>query len=266
MDTNKYMDTRKQLFASTIGGCLSFLSIYPSEVIKSNYQFLKNNDKTYFSVINNIYKTNGIKGFYRGMLSPMCMQGPRMAFGMTLTEYFISQFPDRKYSGYFSGAIAGALTGMFIATPTENIKTYSIHNNVSAKNAIINLFNKNNIKGFTKGIYVIAMKESFTYSSRMGTNHYLKEIIKPKNTLEVSLVGGVASAIASIFSTPFDVVAVRLQSDYKSKYKNIIDCFIKIYKEEGIKMLYRGAIIRSLRTAIGMSVAFGAIDGIKKLI
>jgi solute carrier family 25 citrate transporter 1 len=260
------MDPKKQLIASTIGGCTSFIVIYPSEVIKSNYQFLKHRDKTYFSVVNNIYNTNGIRGFYRGLLAPMCIQGPRMAFGFTLSEYFISQIPNIKYACYLSGAIGGALTGMFIATPSENIKTYSIHNNVSGINAIKNIFNKNGIKAFTKGMTAIAMKESFTYSGRIGTNHYLREIIKPKNTLEVSLVGGLSSAIATIFSTPFDIVIVRLQSDYKGKYKNMIDCVNKIYKEEGIIMFFRGATIRSIRTAIGMSVAFGVIDFVKKLI
>ena len=55
----------------------------------------------------------------------------------------------------------------------------------------------------------------------------------------------VSSFIANIFSNPFDVVKSRTQNqrvgkDGSTKYKSMIDCFVKILAEEGIWTLWSG--------------------------
>jgi solute carrier family 25 (mitochondrial oxoglutarate transporter), member 11 len=67
--------------------------------------------------------------------------------------------------------------------------------------------------------------------------------LSPQNqTLAASAVAGF---FASFFSLPFDFVKTRLQKQHKAPdgtlpYKNMIDCFKKVAKEEGILRFYRG--------------------------
>lgn len=65
------------------------------------------------------------------------------------------------------------------------------------------------------------------------------------------MVGGLATVIAIC---PFDVVSNRLFNqglDANGKgllYKNMVDCFIKTFKAEGIRGLYKGSIASYCRT------------------
>lgn len=47
------------------------------------------------------------------------------------------------------------------------------------------------------------------------------------------LFGGLAGAVSVFGNTPIDVVKTRMQGLEASKYKNTMDCFQKIWKNEG---------------------------------
>lgn len=56
---------------------------------------------------------------------------------------------------------------------------------------------------------------------------------------------GVAGFFASFFSLPFDFVKTRLQKQQKAPdgtvpYRGMVDCFVKVAKQEGIMRFYRG--------------------------
>lgn len=67
-----------------------------------------------------------------------------------------------------------------------------------------------------------------------------------------SLISGF---FTSVFMTPFDVVSTRMFNqglDAKGRgllYGNIFDCFIKTFKVEGLKGLYKGYLPNYLRIA-----------------
>lgn len=59
------------------------------------------------------------------------------------------------------------------------------------------------------------------------------------------LSGVVAGAIASGFVTPADAIKTRLQVvGARRKYSGVVDCFLKVYQEGGIRALYAGATPR----------------------
>lgn len=259
------MDNVKNIIASTISGMTSFITIYPSEVIKNNYQFLKNKNQSYTHVIKNIYTQNGISGFYRGMFPPLFMYGPRITTALSLNEYLKNHVTQTNYSGYITGSLSGIISGIFVATPGENIKIYSIHNNISAIKSMKQMWLSNKYYAFTKGINAIALKETLTYSGRFGTAEYFNNTLQPTNIFQTALIGGLSSSLITFLSTPFDVLVVRLQSDYNKKYTGNFNCIKNMIEEEGIKILFRGALVRTIRTFIGMFVMFGMFDSLKKL-
>lgn len=259
-------DNIKNIIASSIAGMTSLFFIFPAEVVKNNYQFLKNKNQTYSTVINNIYKQNGFMGFYRGIAAPMCIHPPRFAAILSINEYLKNRLPKNNYTGYMTGAMSGVIAGTMITTPGENIKVFSIHNNTPIIKSLIRMYSERGLSAFTKGMGAIVLKESATFSSRLGTTEYLNKLLKPKTTLEVSLIGGISCAAITLFTMPFDVLVVRLQSDYTKNYTSIYHCIKTLIKNEGICILFRGTTVRMTRTFVGMFVMFGTYDFIKKML
>jgi solute carrier family 25 carnitine/acylcarnitine transporter 20/29 len=57
----------KSFLFGSVSGFTSWVFIYPSDLIKTKYQSIKSNgDITISQVIKNIYKNNGLRGFYNG--------------------------------------------------------------------------------------------------------------------------------------------------------------------------------------------------------
>lgn len=87
----------------------------------------------------------------------------------------------------------------------------------------------------------------YTYES-------LKQMMLPSlkpgaqlSTIQTLVCGGVAGSTAALFTTPFDVVKTRLQTQIPgstSQYSSVYHALQEIGKREGLKGLYRGLIPR----------------------
>lgn len=68
-------------------------------------------------------------------------------------------------------------------------------------------------------------------------------------------ISGVAAAISKTLASPIEVIKIRLQLQapliqkglIQKPYKGIIDCFLRLYQEEGWKAYYKGNLINVLR-------------------
>lgn len=83
--------------------------------------------------------------------------------------------------------------------------------------------------------------------------------------------GGLRNAVASVFANtiehllhPLDLIRVRLQShDGSAKgnvvpnYKHVSTAFSVIYKEEGIRGMYKGLIVTLFSTNLSKFIYFG---------
>ena len=87
-----------------------------------------------------------------------------------------------------------------------------------------------------------------------------------------SINGAIAGAIAGFLTTPLDVLKTRLMTFQVAKSKKktrtgihhqIIDEIKKIYNEEGVRGLFKGAQPRMLYVIVGGFVYFGVFEYIK---
>lgn len=77
-----------------------------------------------------------------------------------------------------------------------------------------------------------------TLSDSIYINYYFYPIF---DSIKNFALGSIAGCIGATFVYPIDLVKTRLQAQRNvQKYKNSIDCFLKILKVEGIKGLYSG--------------------------
>ncbi|CAH0556453.1 unnamed protein product [Brassicogethes aeneus] len=86
--------------------------------------------------------------------------------------------------------------------------------------------------------------------------------------------GGLASCVAEFGTFPIDVTKTRLQvqgqildkQHAKLKYNGMIDCFLKIAKQEGFASLYSGIWPAVLRQATYGTIKFGTYYSLKSII
>ncbi|KAJ8961092.1 hypothetical protein NQ318_008768 [Aromia moschata] len=88
------------------------------------------------------------------------------------------------------------------------------------------------------------------------------------------IYGGVASCVAEFGTFPIDTTKTRLQVQGQKldkhhanlKYRGMIDCFLKIAKQEGFTSLYSGIWPAVLRQATYGTIKFGTYYSLKSII
>lgn len=95
---------------------------------------------------------------------------------------------------------------------------------------------------------------------------------KDKNDIPFSrklAMGCCSGAIGSFIGTPSELALVRLSADSKlppaerRNYANVIDCIVRISKEEGASNLWRGATPTVLRATFLSAAQLGVTSEIK---
>lgn len=134
------------------------------------------------------------------------------------------------------------------------------------------MFQKNGVGGLYAGV-IPAVVQIIPY---MGINFALYELLinhkstEKKSSLSATLAGFISGGTSKILVYPLDTVKKRLQAQAflqsnDVKYKGMIDCFIRIGKEEGFRSYYRGLVPTVLKSMIGTGVAFGVYNLSKNL-
>jgi hypothetical protein len=94
---------------------------------------------------------------------------------------------------------------------------------------------------------------------------------RPAENYENTIMGCVASAATVAIMIPMDTIKTRLvvQSSLKAlsgtPYKGIVDCAIRITREEGIKTFYRGLTPRLISVVPMVGIQFGVYEAMKRI-
>ena len=94
---------------------------------------------------------------------------------------------------------------------------------------------------------------------------------EPVKNIENSIMGSMASATTVCIMIPLDTIKTRLVTQMSANgatgvpYKGIIDCAIRITREEGIKTFYRGLPPRLISVVPMIGIQFGVYEAMKKV-
>lgn len=155
-----------------------------------------------------------------------------------------------------AGSCAGVVEHSFIY-PFDTIKTrlQAIPFSASLKmNRLVlfpELFGKSNIINLFRGLPAISVGCIPAHAVLFSVYEVSKSRVGTDTWLKSSFCGGVATLFHDIILTPSDVVKQRLQLGC---YKNTLDCYRTIYKQEGFTAFYR-----SFGTTLFMNIPSGAI-------
>ncbi|XP_026522995.1 ADP/ATP translocase 4 [Notechis scutatus] len=136
---------------------------------------------------------------------------------------------------------------------------------------ITKIARKDGITGLYQGFSVSVQGIIVYRASYFGCYDTIKGMLpNPKETpfLLSFAIAQVVTVFSGILSYPFDTVRRRMMmqsGETERQYKGTIDCFIKIYGQEGIKAFFRGAFSNVLR-GTGGALVLVLYDKIKEFL
>ncbi|XP_059607705.1 solute carrier family 25 member 35-like isoform X2 [Phlebotomus argentipes] len=223
-----------------------------------------------FTSVRTIVKTDGILGLQKGLAPALGFQLVMNSTRLGLYDTFDKLGWTRGKSGHHSpfllvfwGGFSGA-TGSVLATPLYLVKTQiqamssgdaavgHQHQHRGMLDAFRTIYKDSGVAGLWRGSVAILCRTAVGSSVQLSTFTACKDFCHKYEIFHnsVFLTACSASVVSGFLMvccmTPLDVISTRLFNqgvDEKGRgllYRNIFDCFLKTFKCEGLRGLYKG--------------------------
>lgn len=234
-DKNNTKNIISEIISSTSAGIAQTIAGHPFDTSKVLY--IKNAKKynNVFDCVKNVYYRNGIRGFYKGISSPLAgsiIQNTNIFLSYSVIKNII--VTNDEHHKYLNIFYAGCLSGIaitFTESPIELVKIQlqiNKNKNVTALSLIKKMGLRRLYQGFTATLVRnIPSTGGFFAGYEITKNQF------SNSPLLGSFIGG---SVAGFFCWgpvyPLDYIKTKIQSDHidykKRKYKNYVDCLKKI--------------------------------------
>lgn len=283
----QYGPSEKTVRGITIGGLTGAIEIcitFPTEYVKTQLQLDERSAvpkyKGPVDCLKQTVKGHGVFGLYRGLSVLLYGSIPKSSFRFGTFEYLKSKSVDERgnltpFMRLACGLGAGVSEAIFAVTPMETIKVKFIHDQTLAQpkykgfvHGVGTIIKTDGFGGIYKGVTATMAKQGSNQAIRFFVMETLKDWYRDgDNSVIISkpivgLMGMVAGAASVYGNTPIDVVKTRMQGLEAKKYKNTLDCAVKIWKHEGFFAFYKGTVPRLSRVCLDVGITFMIYDSI----
>lgn len=279
----------KGIIAGGITGGIEICITYPTEYVKTQLQLDEKSGtgtKQYNGIGDCVKKTvkgHGFFGLYRGLSVLLYGSIPKSAVRFGAFEMFKKQAVDEKGNlspqmRVLCGLGAGVCEAIFAVTPMETVKVKFINDQRSGNPKFKGFFHgvsciikEQGFRGVYQGLSPTIMKQGTNQAMRFYVMETLKDWYRkgdPNAPVPKPLVGAfgaIAGAVSVFGNTPLDVVKTRMQGLEAAKYKNTVDCAVKIWKHEGPTAFYKGTVPRLGRVCLDVAITFMIYDSFMEL-
>jgi len=290
--TGGQKDPKKAILAGGITGGLEICITYPTEYIKTQLQLGVKNPATakpYSGIadcVSSTVKNRGFFGLYRGLSPLLLFSIPKSAVRFWAFESVSkalrgkSEAPLTKPQRLIAGLCAGACEAVAAVTPMETIKVKFVHDQLMSSNprfrglfhGVSTIVKEEGIFGIYRGVFATILKQSTNQAIRffvyLEVTDWLKggDEKKKLNPVTQFFAGALAGAASVYGNNPIDVVKTRLQGLEANKYKNFVDCFMQILRNEGPLTFYKGTTARLGRVCFDVGFTFVCYESIMNLL
>lgn len=261
-------------------GCAGLVVGHPFDTIKVHMQTQDYKNPKYRNTLHcmkSIAAKESLRGFYRGMSSPMA--GVSAINAIVFGVYGNVQRHSSNPNSYTSHLVAGSTAGLIqsvICSPMELAKTrlqLQVNRIGAAKfngptQCLSYIYRCEGIRGVFKGLGATALRDVPGFATYFVSYEYLINLRKDPGVGYTLLAGGLAGMASWMFTIPVDVVKSRIQVDgmtgERPAYSGMIDCFRKSYKTEGFSFFTRGLSSTLLRAFPMNAVCFLVVSSTLK--
>jgi len=245
----------RMVFAGMASICAGSAT-HPIELVKTRVQI--KSTRVYSSFLKNfgvVYEHEGLKGLYKGLTASCMREGSYSTLRLGLYEPFKALLgeTDSKstpiWKKFVAAAASGAL-GSLIANPTDLLKIRMMaweHEPHPLRWHIKEIFNHSGLLGFYRGVSATVVRATLLNSTKLATYDHIKHTLLNLQLLEDGMfchfVSSVLAGICmAVVTSPMDLIKTRImnQKPEHKHYHGIVNCAVKIFKEEGITAFYKG--------------------------
>lgn len=277
----------KEFVAGGFGGTAGIIAGYPLDTIRIRQQ--QSGAGSAYSILRGVVGSEGPRALYRGMAAPLASVTFQNAMVFQiyalLSRAFDKNIPASDPPSYKGVALGGVGTGAIqslILSPVELVKIrLQLQKNIHKSNVqsvghkgpvdvARQIFRQEGWKGINRGFTITILRDAPAHGWYFWTYEYMREQLHPgcrkngQETFKTMLIaGGFAGVVSWITCYPLDVIKTRLQAQSEStplRYNGIVDCFRRIVKEEGHKVLWRGLGTAVARAFIVNGAVFTAYE------
>ncbi|KAF8899082.1 mitochondrial carrier domain-containing protein [Infundibulicybe gibba] len=217
-----------------------------------------------------IFRNEGFVGFYRGLGPQLIGVAPEKAIKLTVNDIIRSRAMDpetgriKLHWELIAGGTAGGCQVVF-TNPLEIVKIRLQIQGEAAKvegaipKGAVHIIRQLGILGLYKGASACLLRDiPFSAIYFPAYWHLKKDVFhegyngKQLSFLETLGSAAIAGMPAAYLTTPADVVKTRLQVEARkgqTHYQGLRDAFVKIYREEGFRALFKGGPARVIRSS-----------------
>ncbi|XP_067947727.1 mitochondrial glutamate carrier 1-like [Watersipora subatra] len=261
----------------SVAGLIGVTCVFPLDLVKTRLQNQQHGAlRMYSSILDCAVKTfraEGFLGMYRGSGVNLLLITPEKTIKLVGNDVFRQRFTNQQTgqltipNEVLAGGCAGACQ-VLITTPMELLKiqmqdagrseaTLVVTGNgqgkitprLTAMTVTIRLLKEKGIIGLYRGCFATLLRDVSFSALYFPLFAHLNSLGKRRDretaVFYVSFFAGLVSAsVSSLMVTPFDVVKTRLQLLSKGRgevsYYGVMDCFVRITRNEGIQALFKG--------------------------
>ncbi|KAI1338426.1 mitochondrial carrier domain-containing protein [Xylariaceae sp. FL0016] len=273
-------------------GMFATTCIQPIDMIKVRLQLAGEGSATGpkptpISVTREIIAQGKALDLYTGLSAGLVRQAvyttARMGFYQTFQDGFQAKaaakgrdinFFERATAGLAAGGIAAFLGNpadlTLIRMQSDGLKPLAERKNYKGVvDAMMSISKSEGITSLWAGATPTVVRAMALNFGQLAFFSEAKAQLKKHTTLapnsQMLYASAIAGFFASAFSLPFDFVKTRLQKqqrgpDGKLPYKNMMDCFMRVARQEGLGRFYRGFSTYYVRIAPHAMITLIALD------
>eukprot|EP01083_Nonionella_stella_P013981 39330_1 len=292
----KHLDQTKFTFVTLCAAFGLRVVAYPLSLLKTNHQtrsIIQNNmSSNNESLIRTIFKTQGMRGFYKGITINLIGSSAGYTLHVTIYERTRELIQNRlnalQFSPSIAAPVASGLSGVIacgaqfsISTPFDIISqkrmilSGSDMNTTRAKCILQQLLHEEkSIFGLWRGLTLSLMTYAPTSGIVWASYRYSKPKMykllydgrqdNPNHVLPNLMSGAIAGGLGGFLTIPLDTIKVRKQVLAKRSTK-AIDIVKNVYNELGILGFWRGVVPRTCQYTITCAIIMTVYDLIKRV-
>ncbi|XJO73684.1 hypothetical protein BDV3_004626 [Batrachochytrium dendrobatidis] len=267
------------------------LAGHPLDTIKVRLQTQSSHgpNRRYTGVWNcfkSIVREEKVSGLFKGMVSPLVGVAliNSILFGVygSALRHVAKDIEAPTVSDIFwAGSISGFVNGFF-SSPMELVKIrLQNQDKASAQlykgpvDCLRKIVAKQGIRGLYKGLGTTIVRETPSYGAYFAAYELMTRMVLPKDadptepSTRLLFAGGMAGVVGWLSTYPVDVVKTRLQSieeDRTGKYRNLINGFKVIAREEGIRVFFSGLGATAIRAFPTNAATFYVVVWVKNML